>query len=61
MFYAQRMKAKTSKLRTTIAIEKTAHAIGVKLAKFENRDFSGMVSNAILERWEARKVKKVAQ
>jgi len=42
------------KKRTTISISTAIHAIGLKLAARERRDFSGMLENAIEERWLAK-------
>lgn len=45
---------KVAKKRTTISIAVEAWTTGVKLAVMEKRDFSGMLENAIEERWAAR-------
>ena len=62
--YAHRMTQRTikpAKKRTTISISKVTHARGVKLAQMERRDFSGMLENAIDERWAARQAQEAGK
>ena len=49
------------KKRTTISITESTHAMGLALAQMERRDFSGMLENAIEERWQARQHGKEAK
>jgi siroheme synthase (precorrin-2 oxidase/ferrochelatase) len=49
-----RARITTAKKRTTISISVATHTLGRKLAAMERRDFSGMLENAIEERWRAK-------
>jgi hypothetical protein len=53
-------RCKPPKKRTTISISDTTHAIGKKIAAMERRNFSGMLANAIEERWLAKQKERAA-
>ena len=51
-------RVKQTKKRTTISISVATHALGLKLAALERRDFSNMLANAIEERWQSKRIKE---